>query len=191
MQNLITDIKNIIPVDDSLLEKIHHFFKIKSFNKNEILPTFNKVCESMMFISSGLLRVYNIDNNGKEITIQLGIEGMWVNDLYSYLTQTPSKNRIHILAPTRVLQIHKQDLEQLCLDFQAMAHFVLKKTQQTYIKLQDRTLNQLNTSAEERYLHFKDRYGQIENRVPQYMIASYLNITPEHLSKVKTNLLKK
>lgn len=191
MQSLIKDIKKIIEVGDSDLEKILTSFQSKSFGKSEMIPSYGKISNYMQFIQSGLIRVYTIDKQAKEITIQIGIENMWVNDLYSYFTNTPSQNHIQVLMPTTILQIHKNDLKKLLKKVPVMESFIRIKTQQSYIRLYNRTLHQLNNSAEERYLEFRNKYGYIENRVPQYIIASYLNLSPEHLSKVRNKLSQK
>jgi len=191
MQNLITDIKATIEVSDKDLEKIIAQFHSKTFNKSDIIPCIGKTSNHMQFIQGGLVRVYTIDNQVKEITIQIGIENMWLNDLYSYITQTPSKNYIEVLEPTTILQIHRNDLKNLFKEVPPMESFTRLKLEQSYTRLHNRTFNQLNNSAEERYLEFRSTYGHIENRVPQYIIASYLNLSPEHLSKVRKQLTKK
>ncbi len=191
MQNLITDIKTTIEVSDIDLEKIITLFHSKTFNKSDIIPCIEKTSNHMQFIQDGLVRVYTIDKQVKEITIQIGIENMWVNDLYSYITQTPSENHIEVLEHTTILQIHRNDLESLFKEVPSMESFIRLKLEQSYTRLHKRTLNQLNNSAEERYLEFRNRYGHIETRVPQYIIASYLNLSPEHLSKVRKHLTQK
>lgn len=191
MQNLITDIKATIEVSDKDLEKIIAQFHSKTFNKSDIIPCIGKTSNHMQFIQGGLVRVYTIDNQVKEITIQIGIENMWLNDLYSYITQTPSKNYIEVLEPTTILQIPRNDLKNLFKEVPPMESFTRLKLEQSYTRLHNRTFNQLNNSAEERYLEFRSTYGHIENRVPQYIIASYLNLSPEHLSKVRKQLTKK
>ena len=191
MKNLKEDLKKTIDLSDSDLENMLSKFQSKSFNKNEKVASFGKTSKYFKFIDSGLLRVYFVDNQAKEITIQIGIENTWIGDIHSFLTQTPSLYHIDILEDTNILQIHKTDLEALFLQVPIMERFFRLKVQRAYISLQERTLHQLNKSAEERYLEFKRKYGHIESRVPQYMIASYLNISPEHLSKVRHFLAKK
>ncbi|MDO5977975.1 Crp/Fnr family transcriptional regulator [Flavivirga spongiicola] len=191
MKNLKEDLKKTIDLGDSDLENILSKFQPKSFRKNEKMTSFGKISKYFKFIDSGLLRVYFIDKQAKEITIQIGIENMWIGDIHSFLTQTPSLYHIDILEDTTILQIHKTDLETLFLQVPIMERFFGLKVQRAYISLQERTLHQLNKSAEERYLEFKRKYNHIESRVPQYMIASYLNISPEHLSKVRHFLAKK
>jgi CRP-like cAMP-binding protein len=191
MKNLKTEIKTTIEVNDVDLEKILAQFHSKTFNKSDIIPSIGRISNQMQFIQEGLIRVYTIDKQAKDITIQLGIENMWINDLYSYITQTPSKNHIEVLEPTTILQIHRNHLENLFKEIPTMESFFRLKLEQSYIRLHNRTLHQLNNTAIERYLEFRNKYGHIESRVPQYIIASYLNLSPEHLSKVRKQLSKK
>ncbi|MBL4708814.1 MAG: Crp/Fnr family transcriptional regulator [Flavobacteriales bacterium] len=191
MQKLIQEIKKTVEISDADLEKIIAQFHPKTFKSSELIPSFNKTSNHIQFIQEGLIRVFTIDQQAKEITLQIGIENMWINDLYSYITRTPSKNSIEVLEPTRILQIHRNELENLFKEVPPMESFIRLKLEQTYTRLHNRTINQINSSAEERYLGFRSSYGHIENLVPQYIIASYLNLSPEHLSKVRKKMAKK
>ncbi len=191
MKKLIEHLKKTIDINDSDLEIILSKFQSKSFYKNEEITSFGKTSKYFRFINHGLLRVYFIDNQAKEITVQIGTENTWIGDIHSFLTQTPSQYHINILEDTSISQIHKTDLETLFQQVPIMERFFRLKVQRAYISLQERTLHQLNKPAAQRYLEFKRKYGHIEPRVPQYMIASYLNISPEHLSKVRRSLAKK
>jgi len=191
MRNLRTDIKTTIEISNIDLERIISQFHSKTFNKSDLIPSIGKTSNHLQFIEEGLVRVYTIDTQAKEVTIQIGIEKMWINDLYSYFTRTPSENHIVALEPTTVLQIHRIDLENLYKEVPSMESFFRIKLEKSYVRLHNRTIKQLNNSAEKRYLEFRDKYGQIESRVPQYIIASYLSISPEHLSKIRNHLTKK
>ena len=189
MQNLTSDLINTINPNRDDLQTILNEFDLLSTKKGTV-PAFGKVATHLQFIEDGLLRVYILDNDARDVTIQIGIGNMWVNNLYSFLNQVPSNCYVEILEPSILYRISKQDLEKLFVKVPIMETFFRLKIQQAYCRLQDRTLNQVNKSAEERYLEFQSRYGKIETLVPQYIIASYLNISPEHLSKVRNKLSK-
>jgi len=192
MKNLRQDIEKNIDISHADLEKVLSQFHTKSYIKKDSITSYGRISNHLQFIESGLIRIFIIDNRGKDITVQIGIENMWVNNLYSFFTQTPSENHIEILEPTTILQIHRVDLEKLYNEVPAMESFSRLKLQQSYCRLHKRTYRHLTNSAEESYLEFRNTYGHIiENRVPQYVIASYLNLSPEHLSKVRRNLAKK
>ncbi|MEL6717674.1 MAG: Crp/Fnr family transcriptional regulator [Bacteroidota bacterium] len=190
MQNLIKDIKNNVIISDDNLTKITSKFKECRFEKKSIIPSFGKIAKHFQFIENGLLRVYFLDFEGREITVQIAIKGMWINNLYSFLNQVPSQLHINVLADTTILQISKLELEDLFKEIPKMETFFRLKVQHAYCRLQDRTINQFNLPAKERYLELRGKYGEMESLVPQYVIASYLNITPEHLSKIRKQLAK-
>ncbi|MFC4220056.1 Crp/Fnr family transcriptional regulator [Flagellimonas marina] len=156
--------------------------------KKEVLLFAGDVSSHMRFIAKGCLRAYYMDEAAKEHVVQFGVEGWWVNDLYSYLTQTPAKQFVQALEPSVVLQIHRDALRDLYNKVPAMERFYRLKFENAYVALQDRTINAMSKSAEERYLEFRTKYRGIEQRVPQYMIASYLGMTPEFLSALRKNL---
>ena len=172
------------------MEKVTTRFQNRAFEKSDLIPSVGRTSNHMQFIEEGLVRVYTIDKQAKDVTIQIGIERMWINDLYSYFTQTPSDNRIVALEPTTLFQISRNDLESLFKEVPVMESFFRLKLEKSYVRLHSRTIQQINSSAKERYLEFRNKYGHIESRVPQYVIASYLSLSPEHLSKIRNQLAK-
>ncbi|WP_431163050.1 Crp/Fnr family transcriptional regulator [Flagellimonas beolgyonensis] len=163
-------------------------FQETVLQKKEFLLSPGQVSQHMRFIAKGCLRAFYMDESAKEHVVQFGVEGWWVNDLYSYLTQTPAKQFVQALEPSTVLQIHRDALNRLYEEVPAMERFYREKFERAYVSLQDRTLNAMSKTAEERYIEFRSRYRGIEQRVPQYMVASYLGITPEFLSALRKNL---
>jgi len=167
---------------------VRQSFKETALGKKEMLLFKDEVSSHMRFVAKGCLRCYYMDDDAKEHIIQFGIEGWWVNDLYSYLTQTPARQFIEAVEDSLVLQIHRDALTKLYDEVPSVERFFRLKFENAYIALQDRTINSMSKSAEERYLEFRSKYRDIEQRVPQYMIASYLKITPEFLSAIRKNL---
>jgi len=164
---------------------ILEYFKVYELKKKEILLFAGDVSVHMQFIASGCLRAYYMDEDAKEHIVQFGIEGWWVNDLYSYLTQTPAKQFIQAIEPSIVVQIHRDKLNELYTKVPAIERFFRLKFERAYVALQNRTINSMSNTAQERYQKFLEKYRAIEQRVPQYMIASYLGITPEFLSTIR------
>ena len=167
---------------------VRESFKEHKLKKKEVLLFAGDISSHMRFIAEGCLRAYYMDHEAREHIVQFGIEGWWVNDLYSYLTQTPAKQFVQALEPSTVLQIHRDTLKELYKRVPAIERFYRFKFEKAYVTLQDRTINAMSKTAEERYLEFRSKYRDIEQRVPQYMVASYLGITPEFLSALRKNL---
>ena len=186
---LIQNIKQLVAISEEEAFLIQQAFKPRALKKKEILLHTGDVSVHMRFIAKGCLRNYYLDSHAQEHILQFGIENWWINDLYSYLTQTPAKHFIQALEPSIVLQIHRDTLEHLFTDVPAMERFFRLKIQKGYVSLQERTIHSMSQTAEERYLDFRTRYREIEQRVPQYMVASYLGITPEFLSLMRKKFL--
>ena len=187
-ERLIAHLRETVPLSASEASIVLDSFKEQQLHKKEVLLFAGDVSSHMRFIAKGCLRAYYMDEMAKEHVVQFGIEGWWVNDLYSYLTQTPAKQFVQALEPTTVLQIHRDALHELYDKVPAMERFYRLKFEKAYVSLQDRTLNAMSRSAEERYLEFRSKYRDIEQRVPQYMVASYLGITPEFLSALRKKM---
>jgi len=187
INKLITHFRNSIALTDNEADLIKTHFKKKELKKKEILLFAGDHSSHMRFISEGCLRSYYMDEDAKEHIIQFGTECWWINDLYSYLTNTPAKQFIQAIENSVVLQIHKDKLNELYDSVPAIERFFRFKFEKAYVSLQERTINTMSKTAEERYIEFRSKYRHIEQQIPQYMVASYLGITPEFLSKLRKN----
>ena len=186
---LISHLKKDVSLSHNEERLVLERFKEKNLKKKEVLLFAGDVSNHMQFIAKGCMRAYYMDEGAKEHIVQFGIEGWWINDLYSYLTQTPAKQFIQALEPTTIFQIHRDTLNELYDQIPAIERFFRLKFEKAYVALQDRNLYSISKTAEERYLEFRMKYRSIEQRVPQYMVASYLGITPEFLSALRRNIL--
>ena len=187
-EQLIAHIRETVTLSESDTHLITEKFQIKELKKKEFLLQPGDIIVHARFIVVGCIRNFYIDVDGQERILQFGLENGWINDLYSYLTQTPAKYFLQALEPSLLLQIRKEDFEQLYKEVPAMERFMRIKIQKTYALLQNRTINLMSQTAEERYKDFLAKHPDIEQRVPQYMIASYLGISPEFLSSIRKNL---
>ncbi|MBI3235827.1 MAG: Crp/Fnr family transcriptional regulator, partial [Bacteroidetes bacterium] len=164
------------------------FGKIK--NKKHIL-TEGEVCKQSYFVVSGCLRGYTIDQNGFEHVLSFAPTGWWMGDIYSLITQKPGILNIEALEETHVLSLSKinQDkLYELIPKFERFFRIIVEKS---LVANQQRLLDNMSLSAEERYKNFCKRYPQLINTLPQKQIALYIGVTPEFFSKMKAKLLKK
>lgn len=185
---LISHLRKTIQLSTSNEVIVKNSFKVKRLEKKEVLLFTGEISSHMQFIAEGCLRTYYMDEEAKEHIVQFGIEGWWVNDLYSYLSQTPAKQFVQALEQSTILQIHRDTLNNLYDEIPAIERFFRLKFEKAYVAFQYRTIDAMAKPAEERYLEFRKNHRDIEQRVPQYMIASYLGITPEFLSVLRKNL---
>lgn len=185
---LIENIRDLVPLSKKEEEVICHAFKPRHLKKKEILLQKGDPSNHMRFVSDGCVKVYSVDEAGQEHILQFGITGWWINDLYAFLTKTPASFFIQAIADSTVLQIHRDRLNQLYDEVPMMDRFFRIKTQNGYVALQERTIRTMSETAEQRYSEFISRYRDVEQHIPQYMIASYLGITPEHLSAIRKKM---
>lgn len=180
-----------IDFDSSLLDKLLSKCHEKKVKKGEFLLYTGDSCKHSFFVESGLLRQYSIDEKGKEHILQFAPENWFVSDRESAYFNQPSKYFIQALEDSSVVLIDEQfilELSKMNEDFVGFNNQLLNN----HIRhLQKRITQLLSATAEERYLDFIKIYPDITLRVPQTMIASYLGITPESLSRVRKDLALK
>lgn len=185
---LVRNIKELVPINENESLLIQDAFKPIHLKKKQFLLQKGEHSNHMRFIAKGCLKLYNIDDIGSEHILQFGISGWWMNDLYAYLTQKPATFFIQAITDSVVLQVHRDRLNRLFDQIHMMDRFFRIKTQNGYVALQERTIHSMSKPAEERYTDFISRYRSMEQQIPQYMIASYLGITPEHLSTIRKKI---
>ncbi|MBV6640305.1 MAG: Crp/Fnr family transcriptional regulator [Cyclobacteriaceae bacterium] len=190
-QVLLDHIRELVPITASEEELIKKSFNPVQLERKAYLLKKGDPSNHMRFISAGCLKAFSIDEQGNEHILQFGISGWWVNDLYAYLTEKPSTFFVQAITKSTVLQIHRDRLNKLYDEVPMMDRFFRIKTQNGYVALQERTIHNMSQPAENRYLEFINRYREMEQQIPQYMIASYLGVTPEHLSALRKKMSEK
>ena len=142
------------------------------------------------FVASGCLKAYEVDDNGDEHIIQFAKENWWISDFKAFFEEGKATLNIDTIEESIVFGIEKQDLENLFLDVPKFDRFFRIKLTSAFVALQNRILSSLDKSNSERYLDFQKAYPNLERRIPNYMIANYLGIKPESLSRIRKNLVK-
>jgi CRP-like cAMP-binding protein len=175
----------------SEMDFFHSILQPHTISRKAWLLREGDVSEYEAYVVKGCLRKYCIDEDGTEIILQFAIEDWWVGDIAGLASQTPSKVYIQALEESELLLIHRDDKERLFERVPAFERMFRLMLQRSYVVLQDRFVATLAEPADERYLHFLEKYPGIVQRVPQHYIASYLGITPEFLSRVRARLAKK
>lgn len=166
-------------------------YEIKKVGKHEMLLQEGEVCRNTFFVEKGLLRMYSIDKNGKEHVIQFAPENWLIGDRSSLYFNEKSRYYIEAVEDSEVLFLQPDFFSKLLEEFPNTIEKNDLIIQKHVKSLQDRINSLLGETAEERYLKFIKMYPDLLLRVPQWMIASYLGITPESLSRVRKELAKK
>jgi CRP-like cAMP-binding protein len=164
-----------------LLEKTNY----RKYLKGQFVVQQGDVCRYESFVVSGCLKTFYIDRKGKEHIIMFAVEDWWTADLGSFITQTPADYNVQCIENSELIQFTYENLEELYLKIPKLERFFRIIIQKAFSASQKRIVRNFSLSAKERYLKFRTEYPLIEKRVPQYMIASYLGISQEFLSKIR------
>ncbi len=143
------------------------------------------------FVLHGLLRTYSIDNKGIEHVLSFAMEEWWIGDREALLSGKPSRFYIDAIEDSQVLLFEKEKFDTICKEIPAFGEMVNTIIQHSFIASQNRINISISASAEERYENFIHDYPSFAARVPQSMIASYLGVTRETLSRTRNKVAKK
>ncbi|MEY4934663.1 MAG: hypothetical protein RIS64_1022 [Bacteroidota bacterium] len=178
-------------LSDAEFQQFYDYLKPAKIEKKQFLITEGKVCNYLYFVETGILHSYVVDAQGDMHTVQFGFEGHWISDLYSFLSSKPALFNVEALENTTVWAIQNTDFEKACCQIHKFEHFFRKLLQNAYIQAQHRIAKAFSEDAEKRYLTLIQMQPDLLQRVPQYLIASYLGIKPQSLSRIRQNILKK
>lgn len=184
-------ISRCAPINHQELEIFHSRLKNRSFRKKTLLLQQGEVCKFEAYIVKGCVKKYYIDQNGDEVILQFAVEDWWISDIGSFNEQKPSNLFIETIEDTELLIIDFESKERLYQEIPGLERVFRIMLQRAYSVLESRFYSTVSHSAEARYLEFIKKYPSIPQRVPQQQIASYLGITPESLSRIKTQIFKK
>ncbi|RYY45484.1 MAG: Crp/Fnr family transcriptional regulator [Chitinophagaceae bacterium] len=182
---------NKVPLTQEEEAVIRSFLSPKKLRKKQYLLQEGDVCKSIAFVEKGVLKAYSVDEKGAERIIQFGIEGWIISDLYSFLTGEPAVYNIDAIEDSELLLISKQSHDELLKCSPKYETFTRLNITGAYLAMQQRLTSIISAPLEERYAKFTDRYPDIVQRVPQHMIASYMGLTPETLSRVRQKMRRK
>lgn len=191
MENFQLQISALLDVPISAVELCDEKIKVKKIQKGSFLLNEGEICTDTFFVNKGLLRMYSIDKNGKEHILHFAPENWILVDRSSLYLNQPSDYYIDAVEDTEVLILSPEYFDFLG---EKQPSVISKQNSLLHIhisSLQKRITQLLGATAEERYLDFLKTYPNIFERVPQWMVASYLGITPESLSRVRKELVKK
>ncbi len=161
----------------------------RKYLKNQYIVQQGDICNYECFVLSGCTKTFHLDNEGQEHIVMFSIEDWWTSDIGSFITQTPADYSVQCIENTEVIQFSHDDIEDIYKEIPKLERFFRQIIERALVASQKRIVRSFSLTAKEQYLHFKKQYPKIEQRIPQYMIASYLGITKEFLSKIKSQII--
>lgn len=191
MQTLITHFQKYIPLTEEETKLLEPRTVSRKIKRKQMILQEGFVCKHYSFVVQGCFRMYGVDDKGYEHNIQFAAEGDWIADIGSFHSQKPSQLFIEALEPSEIIQIEQQDLYFLYINIPKLDRIFKVIIENKFVELQNRVLQTFSSTAEQRYLSFLEQYPHLTNRLPNTQIASYLGITPEFLSKIRKDLVKK
>ena len=156
-----------------------------------ILLQSGEVAKHTYFVNSGILRSFNINDNIIEHVLHFACEGWWIGDMYSYISEKPGNLFIEVLEDAEIVSISKENHQQLYDEIPKLERFFRILAENSLVSHQERLMDNLSLTAEERFEKFCTKYPTLIQKVPQKQVASFIGVTPEFFSKMKSRLLKK
>ena len=187
---LIEYFEKFLPLSEEEKSIVEEIFIYRRVKRRQFILQEGDVCKHNTFVLEGCLKMYMVDPNGKEHNLQFAIENWWIGDIGSFHSGETSKLYIEAIENSVILQIKKEDQWKLFVDFPKFNRIFRVLAENSMISLQNRLLQNISSTAEERYLSFLEKYPQLFNRISNVQIASYLGITPEFLSTIRKKMVR-
>ncbi|HSD09254.1 Crp/Fnr family transcriptional regulator [Flavobacterium sp.] len=174
-----------IAINDEEFAAISAFFQVIKVRKKENLLIEGHICKSNYFVLSGCLRKFFVNEKGMEQTTEFAIENWWITDNIAYENKRASEFYIQAVENSQVLVIDYHSQEKLLIEYPKMERYFRFVYQRAYAASQMRMKYLYSFSKEEFYHHLNNKYPEFVQRIPQYLVASFLGFTPEYLSEIR------
>lgn len=187
-KELSENIRQKISLSDDELELLKPYFISKQVRKRQYVLNAGDTCQYITFVENGLLRSFTVDDEGTEHVVQFATEGGWISDVGSFVSGKDALYNIEALEDSEILHLTREAMDDLLERVPVMERFFRLLMQNNIVVLQRRVIAYMTMSAEEKYLHLIEVAPGIITRASQQHIASYLNVTPETLSRVRKKI---
>lgn len=181
-------IAEIVDFYEEEFEYISSHFHYKKMKKNQFIIQDGQQKVNKYFVLSGILKSYYVDKSDKEHIIQFAQPDWWITDYNAFFNNKEATINVDCITDCELLYISNEDLEKLSAEFHKMEHFFRVKSNAGYVASQQRILTMLNLTAMERFNHFNSLYPNLIQSIPKYLIASYIGVSREMLSRLSKNV---
>lgn len=177
-------IEQTITLTDDEFAQVLSYFKPKVFKKHHLIIQQGDYVTHEFFVAKGLMKAARTSAEGKEHIIHFAMEDWWITDPEAFHNGTKASLSVDCLEAATVFALTLENKERMCRDLQKMEYFFRKKTTAGYIALQKRIMCLISSKASDRYHYLLEQYPDLIQRVPKTMIASYLGVSRETLSRL-------
>lgn len=188
---ILKNVSRHIALNEKETDLFFSLLEQKTLARKKIYLKAGTVCKYSAFVLDGALKSFTVDKDGKEHILSLAIADWWIADMYSYISRQPAVLTIEAIADSEILMLSYENQQLLYEKVPKFERFFRILVENSLVANQERLIDNLSSSAEERYLRFIKKYPAIPACVPQHSIASYLGITPEFLSKIRGRLARR
>jgi CRP-like cAMP-binding protein len=189
IKNLVKAISNYVTLVDDDIILIEKLFEIKELRKDECFLEPGKVCNKFAFVNKGLFR-HSIFNNGEEKTIYFSSDNDFICDYESFINKIDSKKAITAMENTTIAFISYKNMQIFYNKVSSGERFGRLLLEEIYVKVINHIISSHIDSAEQKYLNFLSSYSHLQQRIPQYYIASFVGVAPQSLSRIRRKLVK-
>ena len=165
-------------------------YKERRVKRRQFILEEGEVCKHSTFVVEGCFRTYLVDPKGKEHNLQFAVENWWVGDIGSFHSERPSKLYVQAMENAIILQCKKEDQRRVLSQYPTFDRIFRTLAENAIVSLQNRVIQNISSTAEERYLDFMERHPHLLNRISNVQIASFIGVTPEFLSTIRKKLAR-
>lgn len=186
VQRLFEHLNQFVDVSNTDFQEMLQYFEGHHLNKKEMVTEGGKMCNYNHFVLTGCLQMFFTDSKGIEHTIQFAIENWWISDYLAFHKRTESDYSIQAVEDAQILSISYENQERLLTLFPKLERYFRIIYQIAYGASLRKKMFLSELTKEENYFHFTEHFPEFAQRVPQYLIASFLGLTPEYVSKIRS-----
>lgn len=188
---LISHIQEKVDITTAEIELLKSFFSQKKLNKKEYLLQEGQICRDLTFVNKGILKSYILDDKGNERINLFAFEGWWISDFNSFLNEEKAYLSIDAIEESELLTISRENYEALTLKIPIMDRYFRILYQNSLVTKDQRLVISNNFTAEEKYLQLLESNPKITQKLSHSLIASYLGLSPETISRIRKKIALK
>ena len=188
--NLVVSLNKHVTLTDEECNIIAATMRVVKVKRKQLLMQEGRVAKEVAFVLSGCLRSYSVDENGFEHILQFAPVGWWITDMYSFISEKPANLNIEAISNSEVALLSRADQLDLFNKVPKLERYFRILTENALVSSRQRLIDSMSLTAKQRYSDFCNTYPSLINDIPHKLVAEYIGVTPEFLSKMRGELLR-